>query len=151
MIKILLEKMLDAIYFYWFHNSTSEKNNSLNGHSKEPWLNEVCHISCQVKYSWHISCNRYRSSHRRCSVRKGVLRNFAKFTRKNLCQSLFFNRNSQQSTCARVSFLINFRPQPATLFKNRLWHCCFPVNFAKFIRTPFLQNTTGRLLLLILC
>ena len=25
---------------------------------------------------------------------------------------------------------------------------CFPVNFAKFLRTPFLQNTSGRLLLL---
>ena len=28
-----------------------------------------------------------RSSHGRCSIRKGVLRNFAKFTGKNLCQS----------------------------------------------------------------
>ena len=34
----------------------------------------------------------YRSSHRWCSVRKGVLRNFAKFTGKHLCQSLFFNK-----------------------------------------------------------
>ena len=33
-----------------------------------------------------------RSSHQRCSVRKGVLRNFAKFTGKHLCQSLFFNK-----------------------------------------------------------
>ena len=33
-----------------------------------------------------------RSSHRRCSVRKGVLSNFAKFTGKHLCQSLFFNK-----------------------------------------------------------
>ena len=32
-----------------------------------------------------------RSSHRRCSINKGVLRNFAKFTGKHLCQSLFFN------------------------------------------------------------
>ena len=32
------------------------------------------------------------SSHRRCSVRKGLLRNFAKFTGKHLCQSLFFNK-----------------------------------------------------------
>ena len=24
---------------------------------------------------------------------------------------------------------------------------CFPENFAKFLRTPFLQNTSGRLLL----
>ena len=34
----------------------------------------------------------YRSSQRRCSVRKGVLRNFAKFTGKHLCLSLFFNK-----------------------------------------------------------
>ena len=31
------------------------------------------------------------SSHRWCSVRKGVLRNLAKFIGKHLCQSLFFN------------------------------------------------------------
>ena len=31
-------------------------------------------------------------------------------------------------------------PGPLTL-KKRLWHRCFPVNFAKFRRTPFLQNT----------
>ena len=36
---------------------------------------------------------------------------------------------------------------PATLLKKRLWHRCAPVNFAKFLRTPFLQNTSGWLLL----
>ena len=30
-----------------------------------------------------------RSSHRRCSVKKGVLRNFTKFTGKHLCQGRF--------------------------------------------------------------
>ena len=75
----------------------------------------------------------FRSSHRRCSVRKGVLRNFAKFTGKHLCQRLFFNK---------VAGL-----RPVTLLKKSLWHRCFPVNFAKFLRTPFLQNTSGRLLL----
>ena len=33
-----------------------------------------------------------RSSHQRCFQRTGVLRNFLKFTRKHLCQSLFFNK-----------------------------------------------------------
>ena len=33
--------------------------------------------------------NVHESSHRRCFVRKGVLKNFAKFTGKHLCQSLF--------------------------------------------------------------
>ena len=32
---------------------------------------------------------------------------------------------------------------PATLFKKRLWHRCFHVNFSKFLRTLFLQNTSG--------
>ena len=30
----------------------------------------------------------------------------------------------------------------ATLLKKRLWRRCFPVNFAKYLRTPFLQNTS---------
>ena len=33
----------------------------------------------------------YKSSHHRYSLRKGVLRSFAKVTGKHLCQSLFFN------------------------------------------------------------
>ena len=71
-----------------------------------------------------------RSSHQRCSVRKDVLRNFPKFTGKHLCQSLFFNK---------VAGL-----RPAALLKRRLWHRCFPVSFAKILRTPFLQNASGR-------
>ena len=45
--------------------------------------------------------------------KKGVLRNFTKFTGKHLCQSLFFNK---------VAGL-----RPASLSKKRLWHRCFPV------------------------
>ena len=37
---------------------------------------------------------------------------------------------------------------PATLLKKRLCHRCFLVNFAKFLRTPILQDTSWRLLLL---
>ena len=62
----------------------------------------------------------YRSSRRRYSVWKDVLKNFVKFTAKHLNQSLW---------------------------QRRLWHLCFPVNIAKFLRTPFLQNKSGRLLL----
>ena len=64
-----------------------------------------------------------RSSHRSCSVRKSVLRNFAKFTGKYLCQVLFYNKVA----C----------PEPATLSKKRLQHRYFPLNFARFPRTPF--------------
>ena len=46
--------------------------------------------------------------------------------------------NSQENTCTR-----DFLPGPATLLKKSLWHRCFPVNFAKFLRAPFLCNTSG--------
>ena len=31
--------------------------------------------------------------------------------------------------------------------KKGVWHGCFPMNFAKVLRTPFSQNLSGRLLL----
>ena len=31
--------------------------------------------------------------------------------------------------------------RPPALLKNRLWQRCFPVNFAKFLRTPFYRPT----------
>ena len=37
--------------------------------------------------------------------------------------------------------------RPATLLKKRLSHWCFPVNFAKFLRTTFLQDISRHLLL----
>ena len=39
-----------------------------------------------------VSLQNVKSSHRRCSLQKGILRNFAKLTGKHLCQSLFFNK-----------------------------------------------------------
>ena len=59
--------------------------------------------------------------------------NFAKLIGKHLYQNLFLNK---------VAGL-----RPATLLKKRFWHRCFPVNFTKFLRTPFLQNISRRLLL----
>ena len=55
---------------------------------------------------------------------------------------LKISQNLQENTCTRVSFL---------LLKKRLWYRCFPVNFAKFLRTPFLQNPSGQRLLNALC
>ena len=65
-----------------------------------------------------------RSSHPEVFCKKGILRNFAKFTGKHLCRSLFLNK---------VAGL-------------RQW-CCLPVNFAKFLRTPFIIEHLWWLLL----
>ena len=70
---------------------------------------------------------------RRCYIKNVFLKFLQKFTGKHMCQSLFLNK---------VAGL-----RPAILFKKRLWHRYIPVNFAKFFRTSFLQNTSGRLLL----
>ena len=76
---------------------------------------------------------RLTSSRPEVFCKKGVLRNFTKFTGKHLCQSLFFNK---------VAGL-----RPATLLKKRLWHMCFPVNVVKFLRTPFYTEHLWWLLL----
>ena len=87
--------------------------------------------------SWYVlikfNAMLFRSSHQRCSIKKGVCRNFTKFAEKHLCQSLFFNK---------VAGL-----RPAILLKKRLCHRCYPLDFVEFLRIPFLQNTSGRLLL----
>ena len=46
-----------------------------------------------------ISLITIRSSHQRCFVKKGVFRNFAKFTGKHLCQNLFFNKVAGGGAC----------------------------------------------------
>ena len=73
----------------------------------------------------------FRSSRPEMFCRKGVLKNFAKFTGNHLCRSLFFNEDLR----------------PATLLKKRLWHRCFLVNIAKFLRTNFFTEQLRWLLL----
>ena len=46
-------------------------------------------------------------------------------------------QNSQENTCVGVSLTIKLQAQPATSLKERLRHRYFPVNFAKFLGTPF--------------
>ena len=57
---------------------------------------------------------------------KLVLRNLVKFTGKHLCQILFRNK---------------------VILRKKLWHRCFPVNFAKFLTTPLIIEHLWWLLL----
>ena len=75
---------------------------------------------------------KYRSSHERCSIKKGFLKKSTIFTGKHLCESFFF----RAPTC-------NF-------IQKRLWHMCFLENCAKYLIAPFLQNISGWLLLQII-
>ena len=69
-----------------------------------------------------------RSSRPKVFYTKGVLKNFTKFTGKHVCQSLFFNKVADLRPFNQVA---------------DLRHRCFPVDFAKFLRTPFLQWLNG--------
>ena len=67
-------------------------------------------------------------------------------------------QNSQKNTCAKhlsqapvktlESLFNRFTGlRHATLLIKIPWHRCFPVNLAKFLKTHFLQNSFGSLLL----
>ena len=104
-ISPLLIMNIITIHYQW-------KNLSFDSYSNQPL----------EKYKFFS----FRSNHRRCSVRNGVLINFTKFTGKHLRLSLFFNKGLRPATLLTGVFL---------------WI------FEKFLRTPFLQNSSGRLLL----
>ena len=76
------------------------------------------------KFSFFI----VRSSHRRCSVKKVLLK---------------ILQNSPGKTCVSISFIIKLQVSACSFVRKRFWHMCFPANFAKFLRTPSLQNTSG--------
>ena len=61
-----------------------------------------------------------RNSRQSCSIKKYVL------------------KNSQENTCNGVSFLI--KTSSLQLYLREIHHRCFPMNFAKFFKTPFLYK-----------
>ena len=68
----------------------------------------------------------FRGSHWMCSVRKGVFRKFAKFTR---------------NTCARVSFLIKLQASAFNFVKKETLAQVFSCKFCKFSKnTFFIEN-----------
>ena len=85
----------------------------------------VCKLHCK-----QFGFKKYRSSRLQMYFRKGV-KNFAMFTGKNLCS--LFDKYADLKAC-------NF-------IKIRLQHRCFPVKFAKFLKTLFFTDNIGWLLL----
>ena len=73
----------------------------------------------------------WKSIMNRCSIKKLFLK---------------ISQYSQESACVGVSSLMKMQTfSPAALFKKRLRHRCFPVNYAKFLRIPVLENISQRL------
>ena len=72
-------------------------------------------ISCNFCKKISLQCYRlynfpsFRSSHWRCSVRKGILGNFAKFTAKRLEQSLFLIKLQAEATASDLFRVFSWR------------------------------------------
>ena len=99
---------------------------------KKPKTNANDCMKCKGHYSFNVQAaadSQYLEAvAQRCSVKKVFLKN---------------SQNSQENTCARVSFLIKLQTlgvRPATLLKKRLWHRCFPGSFAKVLKITFLTE-----------
>ena len=134
-IHVTFSRLFVCLFAFW-------KNNLLTlNRLIKTWLKFALEIytnlfvSCK-KFSktWTYVSSRFKSSRPKVFCKIGFLKNFARFTGKHLCHSLFFNK------VARRQSLFN-------LLKKRLGRRCFPVNFAKFLRKPSLQYTSGRLFL----
>ena len=111
-------------YFQGILSATLSKyyfsNNLIKCLTDNFWVGSKHACTKQIQEKRMFSFVKYRSSRSEVFCRKSALGNFAKSTGKNLYQSLFFNKVTGLG----------------------LWHRCFSVNFAKFLRTPFLQNTS---------
>ena len=86
-----------------------------------------------------------RSSRPEVFCKKGVLRNFTKFTGKHLCQSLFFNKVSGLFTgkhlCQSLSFNEVAGPRPATLLKKETLVQVFACEFREISKNTFSYRT----------
>ena len=58
-------------------------------------------------------------------------------TRLRNCKIIlaFVKKEIKDNSVEKVFFEILQNSRPATLLKKKLWHSCFPVKFAKFLRT----------------
>ena len=82
----------------------------------------------------------YKQIHKRLTYKRGFsFLVIKKFT--NLCFQPTFRSNCPQVFCKK-DVLRNFTKFTGKHLCHR-WHRCFPVNFVKFLRTPFLLNTSG--------
>ena len=93
------------------------------------------HIS-QTKKSLNFG-----SSHQSCSIGKAVLKNFINIHRKTTVLEALFNRVAG----LRASNFIKRDSEPVILLKETeaQQHRCFPVNIAKFSRTPILKKSSS--------
>ena len=95
----------------WIEQSKQKKNSSCYQLTNET-------VNCEIANKTLQWFQNERSSHWRCSIKKVVLKNFAIFTGKQQCWSLFLNKNASL--------------QYWSFIRMRLQCRCFPMNIASF-------------------
>ena len=157
-VKSVRIRSFSGLYFPLFRLNTERYGVSIRIHSKcgKTWTRKFPNIDAfhAVKRSWFGTTAIYvnlmwqtKISYYFCIWK--VLWTEA-VTRRCFIKKLFLeiSQNSQEKTCTRLFFFNKIAGlRPLTLLKKRLWQRSFPVNFAKFLRTPFWQNTSGRMFL----
>ena len=104
-----------------------------------------------------LRSSRGSRKHLRCSAINffvtEVLRKFAIFIGKHLCQGLFLIK-IQACFIQKQSFVLIFNgfymKQTCNFIKKRLQHKCIPMNIAKFLKTPFFKEHRKWLILFFL-
>ena len=78
----------------------------------------------------------FRSSRPEMFCRKGVLRNFAKFTENHLCRSLFFNKDLRPATLLKKRLLAQvFSCEYCEISKNKFFYRATPVATSESLRS----------------
>ena len=101
---------------------------------------KVCFFAWQVSLfdgfsnQWIILRHANRRSRSQMFFKKGVHKNFANFRQKHMCWSLFLNKVARLRACSCI--------------KKRFQYRCFPVKFAKFLRTRLFTTEHFQWLLL---
>ena len=95
-------------------------------------MSQNCHRHLKILY--FETCIKGRSSHQRCSIRKSVLKNFTKFTGKQLCWNLFSNKvaGSACNVIKKETLPLVFSSEFCEIFKNTFF-------------TEHLQTTASKL------
>ena len=113
-----------SVVFYWSADITATILRKIIEHI---FVEFSCDTDKMKKSLLAKDIRNNRSSHQRCSMYKGVFRNFAKFTVTHLCHSLFFNK---------VADL-----RPATLLKKKALAQMFSCEFCEIFKNTFSYRT----------
>ena len=118
---------------FWLASNLTYNKSKL--YNIKVWDYSPCLILCMI---FEIAFASLEVVVQRCSVKRCSSKLACNFIKKETRAQVF---SCEFCEISKNTF------SPATLLKKRLGHRCFPVNFVKILRTPFLIEHLWRLLL----